>query len=103
MVTLKPTSLTWGTIKVGTTAPERTVNVTNSGTATLTFGAVTTSGDFAQKIVKASCGSTLAPKATCQIQVTFTPTQKGTRTGTLTINDNAPNTPQTVPLMGTGK
>jgi Abnormal spindle-like microcephaly-assoc'd, ASPM-SPD-2-Hydin len=39
---------------------------------------------------------------TCVIKVTFTPTQIGTRTGTLTINDNAANTPQTVALSGIG-
>ncbi len=102
-VSLSPTSLTWGTIKVGTTAPERTVTVKNTGTATLDISSITTSGDFGQKIIASSCGSTLAAKKACQIEVTFTPTATGLRTGTLTINDNAPNTPQTVPLTGTGK
>lgn len=102
-VSLSPASLTWGTIKVGTTAPERTVTVKNTGTATLDISSITTSGDFGQKIIASSCGSTLAAKKACQIEVTFTPTATGVRTGTLTINDNAPNTPQTVPLTGTGK
>jgi hypothetical protein len=35
--------------------------------------------------------------------VTFTPTQKGLRTGAVTITDNAPDSPQSVPLSGTGK
>lgn len=102
-VTLKPTSLTWGTIKVGTTAAARAVTVKNTGTATLNISNVATSGDFAQKIVSASCGATLKAGKTCQIQVTFTPTQAGTRTGTLTITDNAPDSPQTVSLSGKGK
>jgi hypothetical protein len=34
--------------------------------------------------------------------VTFTPTADGTRTGTLTITDNAAGSPQTVSLSGTG-
>ena len=102
-VGLSPASLTWGNIKVGTTAPERTVTVRNTGTATLDISSITTSGDFGQKIIASSCGKTLAAKKTCQIQVLFTPTETGVRTGTLTINDNAPNTPQTVSLTGTGK
>ena len=38
----------------------------------------------------------------CKIKVTFTPTQVGSRTGNLTITDNAAGSPQTVPLSGTG-
>ena len=34
--------------------------------------------------------------------MTFTPTAAGTRTGTLTITDNAGNSPQTAALQGTG-
>lgn len=102
-VTLKPTSLTWGAITVGTTGPERTVNVTNSGTATLDITSIKNTGDFAQKIVASSCGSTLAPKTTCHVEMTFTPTETGARTGTLTITDNAADSPQTVPLAGIGK
>jgi subtilase family serine protease len=102
-VTLKPTSLTWGKIAVGTTAPVRAVTVKNTGTATLNITNVAIGGDFAQKIVSASCGSTLKVGKTCQIQVTFTPIQTGARTGTLTITDNAPDSPQSVPLSGTGK
>jgi len=34
--------------------------------------------------------------------VTFTPTASGTRTGSLTINSNASNSPTTVALTGTG-
>ncbi len=102
-VTLSPTSLAWGRFAVGKTSAARAVTLTNSGTATLDISSITTSGDFAQKIVKASCGSTVAKGKKCQIQVTFTPTQTGLRTGNLTITDNAPNSPQTVPLSGTGK
>jgi hypothetical protein len=37
------------------------------------------------------------------VNVTFTPTAAGTRTGTLTINDNALGSPQSVALSGTGQ
>src|SRR5574340_386927 len=39
---------------------------------------------------------------TCSINVTFKPTVGGTRTGTLTVNDNAAPSPQTAGLTGTG-
>jgi hypothetical protein len=38
----------------------------------------------------------------CTISVTFTPTALGKVTGTLSITDNAPNSPQKVSLVGTG-
>jgi len=59
--------------------------------------------DFAQKIVANSCGATVAAGASCLIKVTFTPTQVGVRNGTLSVFDNAPGSPQTVSLSGTGK
>jgi len=102
LVTLVPTSQKWSAIVVGVTSGAKTVTLTNSGTATLNISSIKTSGDFAQKIVAKSCGSTVAVGKSCVIEVTFTPTQVGLRNGTLTITDNAPDSPQTVVLSGTG-
>jgi hypothetical protein len=41
--------------------------------------------------------------ANCTISVTFKPTAAGTRTGTLSVSDNASNSPQSIPLSGTGQ
>jgi trimeric autotransporter adhesin len=57
------------------------------------------SGDFARTT---TCGSTLAINASCTINVTFRPTAVGTRTASVSIADNAPGTPHTVSLSGTG-
>ena len=46
--------------------------------------------------------ATLAATGTCTINVTFTPTATGARTGTLTVSDNAAGSPQSIPLTGTG-
>jgi subtilase family serine protease len=102
-LTITPATETWGTIKVGVAGPVKTVTVKNTGTTTVTFGAITASGDFGVTTGGVSCTSGLAPKKACQIKVTFTPTQAGTRTGTLTINDSASGSPQTVALTGKGK
>ncbi len=101
-VTLSPTSLTFANTIVGVTSAGKTVILTNSGTATLNISNIATSGDFAQVTSTKPCGATLAAGANCKIKVTFKPTQVGTRTGNLTITDNAANSPQTVPLSGTG-
>jgi hypothetical protein len=45
----------------------------------------------------------VAVRKFCKIKVTFTPTQTGTRTGNVTLTDDADNSPQQVPLTGTGK
>jgi hypothetical protein len=102
VVTLTPTSLVFGNTVVGTTATGKTVKLTNTGSSTLNISSIVVSGDFAPVTSTKPCGSTLAAGANCIIKVTFTPTQLGTRTGNITINDNASNSPQTVPLSGTG-
>src|ERR1700722_13269411 len=49
-----------------------------------------------------NCGTSLAVSASCVINVSFTPAAAGDRTGKLTIADNAPGSPQSVSLDGTG-
>ncbi|MGH7812452.1 MAG: SBBP repeat-containing protein [Candidatus Binataceae bacterium] len=59
--------------------------------------------DGAQFEVTNNCPAALLAGAKCTIAVTFMPTAAGLQTGTLTIEDNASENPQTVPLKGTGK
>ena len=73
--------------------------LTNTGSVSLTITSIQTTGDFAQTN---NCGSSLAGGAKCTINVTFTPTAMGSRTGTLSVNDNATPSPQTVSLSGSG-
>jgi hypothetical protein len=49
-----------------------------------------------------SCGSSVEPGARCHISVTFTPRGAGKRTATLIFTDDAPDSPQTVALSGSG-
>jgi len=102
-VTVSPTSLTFGTVVVGQTSPAKTVTLTNNSGSTLDITNITISGDYAQTPGTKPCGATLANGSSCTVKVTFTPTQAGSRTGTLSFFDNAANSPQTVPLSGTGK
>lgn len=100
-VTLSPTALNFGNEVINTTSTAKTVTLKNTGTATLDFSPILIiTGNFA--ISANTCGSTLAPGKVCKVSVTFTPTSLGKLTGTLTFTDNAPNSPQTVPLSGTG-
>ncbi|HUI44199.1 MAG TPA: choice-of-anchor D domain-containing protein [Terriglobia bacterium] len=98
-VSLSVTSLNFVAQPVGTTATAQTVTVTNSGTANLTITSVAATGAFTQTN---TCGATLAPQGTCIASVAFAPTVAGTASGTLTLTDNAPNSPQSVSLGGSG-
>jgi hypothetical protein len=102
-VTVSPASLTFAKTAEGTTSAKKPVTLTNTGSSTLDISNIATSGDFGQATSSKPCGSTLAAGKSCTIEVTFTPTQIGARTGTLTITDNAPSSPQTVALSGTGE
>jgi hypothetical protein len=95
-----PSSLSFNNGVVGTTSPAKTVTLKNTGTATLEISSITPSGDFA--ISGNTCGTTLAVKKSCKVSITFTPMALGKLTGTLTFTDTAVNSPQTVPLAGTG-
>jgi uncharacterized repeat protein (TIGR03803 family) len=97
-VTLSRTSLTFAKQVVNTTSNAKTITLTNTGTIPLVFNNVATTGDFA--VSANTCGATLAVGMKCRISVVFTPTQLGPLTGTLTIADNAANSPQTVALSG---
>jgi len=83
---------------VGTTSAAQAVTLTNSGHGSLSITSIAASGDFAQTN---NCSSSLAANGTCTVSATFTPTAGATRTGTLTVTDNASNGPQTASLTGT--
>jgi hypothetical protein len=99
-VGVSPNSLRFGNEAVGTTSPAKTVTLKNTSRATLDISSITPSGAFA--ISANTCGATLAGKKSCKVSITFTPMALGKLTGTLTFTDNAINSPQTVPLSGTG-
>jgi len=106
-VSLSATSLTFPATDVADTSSVQTVTVTNTGNANLNFSALTSTGDFAVVVAGSAnpacqTATPLEPASKCDISVVFTPTAAGTRTGTLSIGDNAANSPQVVSLTGTG-
>jgi hypothetical protein len=101
--TLSSSSLTFPPQKVGTTSTTQSVTLTNTGNTPLNLGTVAISGDFALASgTTCSNGGTVAAGGNCVINVTFAPTAKGTRTGRVTITDNALISPQVIFLVGTG-
>jgi hypothetical protein len=105
-VTLNPAgtfNLT-GTTTQGTTAAPQNLTVSNTGTGPLHVAAIGVSGlnagDFS--VSASNCLATpIAAGASCAIPVTFAPLASGIRTTTLTITDDAANSPQMVTLNAT--
>lgn len=96
-------SLTFAAQPLGTTSSPQSVTLTNNGTGPLNLSNVaitgTNSGDFP---LTNACPSALAVAANCQISISFAPTANGPRTASLAVTDNAPGTPQIIPLSGSG-
>jgi sugar lactone lactonase YvrE len=104
--TLSASSLTFPAQAVNTTSGAKTVTLTNTGNTPLTIGTLTVSGNFALVSTSGTnCGNgvNVAAGSSCAISVTFTPTAKGTRTGSVKITDNALWSLQIISLSGTGK
>ena len=94
-----PGSLVFAGQAVGATGAAQSVSVTNNGTVAMIVSGVNATGDFSQTN---TCATSVAPGASCQIQVVFTPAMAGTRYGTLSVGIGAGNTTATVGLTGTG-
>ena len=82
-----PAALNYQPQAINTTSGAQLVYLTNSGTGPLTFSGpgIATTGPFAQTN---NCGAALAPRISCAIKVTFTPTVTGAKAGTLTVTGN---------------
>ena len=99
IVVPSPTSLTFASAPVNSTSNAQTITLSNTGNATLNISSIQATGDFAQTT---NCASALGFGSSCQIQVTFTPTAGGARPGSLVLTDDAPDSPQTIVLSGSG-
>jgi alpha-N-arabinofuranosidase len=99
IASVEPASLSWAGHAVGTTAAAKTVSLINKGTVALSVSSISITAGFS---ATNACTSPVMHLKHCSISVKFKPTIVGTITGTLTINDNAANSPQLVPLTGKG-
>lgn len=102
-VSLSPTStLSFPTTGVTLTSAPATVTLTNNSSAPLLLQSPVITGDFSIAVGTNSCGTNLAVGSACTLQLIFTPSAGGPRTGTLTIADNSSNSPHVLSLTGTG-
>ena len=102
-VSLSPTSIAFGNQAVGTISSVHQVTLTNIGNTTLSITRISITGPNPHQFAETNtCGASLAAGANCTISVTFAPTVAFSPTASLSVTDNAPGSPQSVALTGTG-
>ena len=95
-----PTSVSFGSVVIGNTNSQ-TVQLKNSGTANLTISQATVTGS-GLSLTGLSLPLTLAPSQSGNFNVQYAPQGSGNVSGAVSIVSNAPNSPATVALSGTG-
>ena len=96
-----PGSANLGSSPVGVQTGGTQVTISNTGTGSATITSVLSSSVSEFPIVGNTCG-VVAAGANCKVTVAFKPLGSGARGGSLTITSNAPGSPHTVSLSGTG-
>ena len=102
---VSPSSVNFGNVVVNTTSALQTVTLHNILNTTLTINSigVTNGTPFTVDPTSTCVGlSSLTSGASCTINLKVTPTATGPASATLTINDSAASSPQTVPLSVVG-
>jgi len=92
-------------LEIGTPSDVKTSTLTNNGKVPFQVTTVTISGGGAKdyEIVSDTChDTTVAPGATCTIDVRFTPSAAGARAATLTVGDNTAIGTTAATLAGSG-
>lgn len=99
-----PATLSFPTQAQGTLSAPQTVTVTNTAVAPLVLTGLTFVGTDPQDylITSNGCLGPIAAGASCTLGVGFAPQAQGTRTASLQIESNDPNSPASVTLSGTG-
>lgn len=105
VVVLLPSSLEFGEVERGQTAPAQDFEVFNNGTAPLRLETLAVQGAHAGDfdLVDDTCsGRTLGPRELCSVGVTFRPSATGAREAEVAVPSNALTSPDAVALAGTG-
>ena len=102
-VSVSPSTLNFGSQKVGTKSTPLPVTVINHGSVVLNISSIkinlNASGNYSQTN---DCGSQLAAGASCTVNVIFGPFYTGKINSQLAITDDGGASPQIVPLTGKG-
>lgn len=99
---VSPSSLTFGNQGLGTGSVAQSVTVSNTGNISQTVSLSFTGANAADFGEADNCSGSIAAGGNCLVNIVFTPSATGSRSASLVVTGNATNSPQTVPLSGTG-
>ncbi|ERS83553.1 hypothetical protein Q667_18880 [Marinobacter sp. C1S70] len=94
--------LAFGNVQAGLTATQ-TVTISNTGNSDLGINGISIGGTDSTVFTQTNSCTTIAPSASCDVDVTFAPSTEGTRNATLIIQSTDAETPSVdVGLTGRG-
>jgi hypothetical protein len=97
--TLSGSSLSFGAVAVNSSSAAKDITISNAGSTALSISKWNVTGDFSQTN---TCGSSLEVNGSCTVSVVFKPTAGGSRSGSISIDTDADNTPHSITLTGSG-
>jgi hypothetical protein len=95
-----PSAAAFGNVSTGN-SNSQTISLTNSGTASVVISRATVTGT-GFSITGLNAPVTIATGSNTTFNVVFTPTAAGSASGSVALTSNAPNSPMTIALSGTG-
>lgn len=96
-----PGSLGFGSQQTGSTSAPQTITITNTGSSTLTVKSIL-SDNSAFKVSGPALPVSLAPSASLQASVTFSPASATTYSSWVSVYSNSKYSPNSVSVSGTG-
>jgi Abnormal spindle-like microcephaly-assoc'd, ASPM-SPD-2-Hydin len=99
-ISTSPSTVSFGNVTTGT-SNSQTITVTNNGTATLTISAASPTGAGISISGLTLPTSILAGKNS-SFNIVFSPTSAGLVSGSVSLTNNAPGSPLSIPVSGTG-
>lgn len=97
-----PNPVSFSTIPQGATSAAVNITIKNSGNATLHITSVAVAGNNPSDFTNPpnNCVGSFAPNSSCSISVTFAPLAAGLRSETITLSDDASDSPQIINVSG---
>jgi 6-phosphogluconolactonase (cycloisomerase 2 family) len=104
-VSLSASNLSFPSQTQGTSSTPQVITLTNSGNAALHVSGVALGGSAPKDWSETTTctGAAIPAQGTCTISVTFSPSDNGILSASLSVADDAPNSPQTVNLYGSAQ
>jgi uncharacterized repeat protein (TIGR03803 family) len=104
VVSLSATAVAFGSQGVNTESDAQVLTLTNSGGQPLSISSIALTGTGAAQFIYGTTTScaTVAAQGTCTFRMRFYPKAAGAASAAIQITDNAPGSPQSIALSGTG-